>query len=91
MTRTKQLGTHFSEGSRRLWSAMKERGWKQTDLARALGKKNTGIVNRWLYGDRRPDRNSALLLQKTLGIEVTLWDAEPSEPFTVPSPAKEAA
>jgi hypothetical protein len=95
------LGKHFSEGSRRLWLLLEERGWHQGNLAadvlaaRSPGAPvrtgvTTSVVNRWLYGDRAPDRASALLLQERYGLDPKLWDQAPQEPFTPPA-AREAA
>jgi len=96
------LGKHFSEGSRRLWLLLKERGWDQTDLAADVlaarsqadpsipKRPSTSVVNRWLYGDRAPDRASSLLLQERYGLDPKLWDQAPEEPFTPPA-ARQAA
>jgi hypothetical protein len=105
-----RLGKRFSEGSRRLWLLLEERGWSQGDLAtdvsaartaqtapqppptesRKKKKRNTGVVIRWLYGDRTPDRDFSLLLQGRYGIDAGLWSKRPEEPFTPPG-AREAA
>jgi transcriptional regulator with XRE-family HTH domain len=84
MTRKKLLGRHFSEGARRLWLIMRWRAWSQKELAEALGK-HTSVINRWLYGERSPDRESALLIHKVLGIAPIAWDQHPAQPFTLPS------
>lgn len=51
---------------------------------------NTSVVSRWLYGERAPDRDSALLLKELYGIDARLWSEEPEAPFTPPA-AREAA
>lgn len=85
MDRKKLLGRHFSEGARRLWLTLRKRAWSQKDLAAALGKHNSGLVNRWLYGDRVPNRESALLIYRVLRIPPALWGQHPSRPFTLPT------
>ena len=50
----------------------------------------TSVVSRWLYGERAPDRTSAILLQELYGIDVTLWSKAPVEPFLPPA-ARDAA
>ncbi|WP_437935283.1 helix-turn-helix domain-containing protein [Sorangium sp. So ce341] len=88
LTKT-QLDKRFSEGSRQLWLLMLKRKWTQRELARALGR-NHGVISRWLYGTRAPDRNSVAHVQQVLGIEPSLWAKQPLEPF-VPPAAREAA
>ncbi|MCC6557273.1 MAG: helix-turn-helix transcriptional regulator [Polyangiaceae bacterium] len=85
MTHEAQVGKFFSEGSRRLWREMTKRRWTQVDLARALSKRNSGIVNRWLYGERVPTLASALLIEKVLGIKPERWNQAPKRIFVLPA------
>jgi transcriptional regulator with XRE-family HTH domain len=78
------LGPKFSEAARLVWLAMAERGWSQSDLAREL-ETDTENVCRWLYGDRRPTRPFDRRFRVLLGVDESLWDADPTEPFTPPA------
>ena len=86
-----RLGRHFSEGARRLWLFLAEREWSQGDLAREIATAKDGrgdysaLVNRWLYGGRRPSLEHALLLKKIAGIDPSLWTELSAEPFTPPA------
>lgn len=62
---------------------MQRRGWDQTDLANALGSSN-GVVNRWLYGERRPTAASMAKIYDVLKIKMVAWVQPPSEPFAPP-------
>jgi hypothetical protein len=95
-----RLGKRFSEGARRLWLLMEERGWCQTDLVddmtAALARRaevgqarsrkpTTGLVSRWLYGEREPDRDYAVFLHEEYTIDAALWSKAPEQPFTPPA------
>lgn len=86
-----RLGKKFSEGARRLWLLLAERQWSPMDLANAITaasepkKANrSALVSRWLYGERRPGLEYALLIQRLFGIDPALWRESPAEPFTPP-------
>lgn len=79
MART-TLGTKYSEAARLLWEHAVERHWTHADLSRYLGservKCNTGMLSRWLWGDRKPSRQWAARIQKKIKkIKLDLWDA----------------
>jgi transcriptional regulator with XRE-family HTH domain len=78
------LGLNFSEGARLLWLKMQRKGWSQTDLAGKL-ETSSGVVCRWLYGDRRPTLEFALVIQRVLGIAAGLWHAKPVTKFVLPA------
>jgi transcriptional regulator with XRE-family HTH domain len=82
MIRTGRVGKQMSEGTRALWREMGARKWSQGDLGRELGTKSA-VVNRWLHGDRKPDRTFALRIESLLGIDPALWD-EPLGRASIP-------
>ena len=77
------LGEHFNEGARRLWLAMAKRHETAEDVTRKLGVAR-GMVGRWLYGDRRPDRLSTQKLVEKYRIPATAWDSPPEVAFEIP-------
>jgi len=77
------LGIHFSEGARRLWLVLKERG-PQSKLAAELSV-STGQLTHWLYGDRRPNAKSAAKIQAALDIPAGLWGTDPLGKFEAPA------
>lgn len=78
-----KLGSKFSEGARLLWLACIKNGWSQADL-RALLKCSTGTVNRYLWGDRVPDRVMADRIREVAGVPIPTWDQPPKKAFTPP-------
>ncbi len=66
----------LSEGAVRMKAALVDRGWTQNELARRLGT-SSGLMSRWLNGDRTPDRSSAVQIEKLLGIKPELFDRLP--------------
>lgn len=87
------LGTKYSEAARLLWAYAAERHWTPADLARFLGservKCNTGMLSRWLWGDRKPDRTWAgRIYKKIRAIKTQLWDMEASS-LHLPIPSTE--
>lgn len=78
-----ELGENFNEGARRLWVTMLKRGESAEDVTRSLGVAR-GMVGRWLYGDRRPDRSSTQRLVEKYRIPASAWDEEPTEAFAIP-------
>jgi transcriptional regulator with XRE-family HTH domain len=83
------LGRHFNEGARLLWLALRERDWNQSVAERQLGV-SPGLVNRWLYGERRPGLEHALLIERALGIPASGWHREPALAFEPPAAAAAA-
>lgn len=57
-----------------LQEALNERGWTQNELARQL-ETSSAVVSRWLTGQRRPELEMAVRLQRLLGISVESWIA----------------
>ena len=79
-----QLGQFFSEGSVLLWKATGRYEGGREELTRKLGIAR-GMLSTWLYGDRRPGIDKAVMLAKVLKIPVAAWLAVPSEPFSPPA------
>jgi hypothetical protein len=94
--RRKKLGPRFSEGARHLWLFLKEHQWPPEalalEIAKATGKTYnlSGLVNRWLYGDRKPSRLYANVLKKVAGILTDLWDQPSTDEKFVPPAAQKA-
>jgi transcriptional regulator with XRE-family HTH domain len=84
-----RLGSKFSEGARLLWQTMEARGWTQVELAAEL-EVDSGLVSRWLYGERVPGREMALRIEEKLGIDPKFWGQKPTIAF-VPPAARVAA
>lgn len=59
-------------GRRDLLKALARKGWSQQDLCRKLGVE-PGIVSRWVTGDRTPSLESAIELERVLGIKPKRW------------------
>jgi transcriptional regulator with XRE-family HTH domain len=53
-----------SSAPERLRLRLTELGWSQTDLAKAI-EVSTGVVSRWLSGDRVPSLDMAFRIQKS--------------------------
>lgn len=76
-TRT-SLGPKYSEGARRAWLALDERGWSQTRLSKELRALKVNVNTSFLlHGDRRPGRAAGEALRVLLGIDPSLWDMAP--------------
>lgn len=93
-THRQSLGDHFSEGARVLWVSMGREKLSQEGLRRRLNEHRDadrpmarGVINRWLYGDRKPDGEGRGMLFKSLGIDPSLWECEPRKPFAPPKAA----
>ncbi len=85
MKRTrKNLGPHPTEGLRRLRLAMAERGWQARELAEALGV-DKATPHAWLWADRKPDLDKAVLIERALGVQVDLWSCPPAKPLGAPA------
>lgn len=74
------LGTKYSEAARLLWAYAVDKHWTPADLSRYLGsekvKCNTGMLSRWLWGDRKPSRQWAARIQRKIRtIKLEMWDA----------------
>lgn len=82
------LGPHFSEGARRLWAVVDVLG--RSSVARTLGVQS-GVVGRWLYGDRRPSIECAAKIERELRIPARLFAAAPLEPFVPPAARRPVA
>lgn len=77
MTRN-TLGELQSEGARLLWEHVARAG-SQAALAR-LYDLDTASLSRWLYCERRPDRDSSIKLED-LGIPMRSWGQPPASPI----------
>lgn len=66
------MAKHHGPPAERLREAAKGRGWNQTELSEQLGV-STGVVSRWLKGQRVPCWSSALKIERLLGIPARLW------------------
>ena len=82
MTRT-TVGPHFSEGSRQLWLIMERDGTSAESLRARLGFAR-GVLNRHLYGDQRPDLESAYRILDKTGVEPRLFLQQPKRRFVLP-------
>jgi hypothetical protein len=67
-----ELGDVFSEGARRLWEVMKSESLTPAKITKRL-QCATGLVPRWLYGDRRPGVEWAARIEREFGIPAALW------------------
>ena len=74
------FGPKFSEGARLLWLALREADVSAADMSRALGTGN-GTLHRWLYGDRRPDIDSAVKILDLYDIKPEMWARPPARRF----------
>ena len=71
-TRT-ELGPVFSVGARKLWTVLEREGLSQGKAEKLLGVQSRGLLNRWLYGLRRPGLLSALEMQSRWDIDPATW------------------
>ncbi len=62
---------------------MIERGLSQADI-RAMLRVSSGVIARWLHGERRPSVDQIVQIEKQFGIPAAAWTEVPAEPFTVP-------
>lgn len=58
-----------------LRKALHDRGMKLAELERAINIAN-GTVCRWLSAEKRPDLDSAVAVEKLLGVPVDAWAEE---------------
>jgi hypothetical protein len=77
------VGHEFSEGSRQLWLHMEAAGMSIEALRHRVGF-GRGVLNRHLYGDQRPDLESAFRILDHTGVEPRLFLVKPCEPFVLP-------
>lgn len=77
------LGPKFSEGARLLWEAKVSQQLSIEELRRRI-KASSGMVNLWLYGDKRPGLTYAHRLYVEFGIAVTLWTQKPTATLVLP-------
>jgi hypothetical protein len=82
-TRT-ALGPFFSEGARQVWLQVVMKGTSQEEIRRAIGL-GRGMVNRYLYGDRRVSLDVAVRIESAFGIAPKLWLAPPAKKFRPPT------
>lgn len=83
-TRRKKLGDYFSEGARQLWLAIEARGMSQNKAELQIGAPN-GVLNRWLYGVRRPGMKYVFAIQQHFAIAPESWREASRLPFVAPA------
>ena len=77
------MGRHFSEGTRRAWLEMAERGWSLADLVRESGVERS-VLHRVMYGDRKPSLAVLVGLKKAVGLEAEEFAKSPVRRFVPP-------
>ncbi len=63
--------------------AMEAKGWRGADLADAIGV-DRATPHAWLWADRKPDLEKAVVIERVLGIQVELWTVPPEKPIDPP-------
>lgn len=81
--RRTKVGQYISEGARLLWKKLEERGLTQGQAERLIGT-HPGLLNRWLYGERRPGLKLALDIERIFGVPAITWTVDLLEPFELP-------
>ncbi len=66
----------YTEGAKALWVRLSELGWSQYVLQQKIGAP-TGMVSRWLYGERVPTAKWVSAIEAATGVPSRLW-GEPS-------------
>jgi ribosome-binding protein aMBF1 (putative translation factor) len=61
---------------------MRRAGLTQADLRQELDL-STGVVGRWLRGDRKPQRHWRKALHARFGIPLTAWERKPAKKFSL--------
>jgi hypothetical protein len=73
-TPRRAVGPKFSEAARRLWAEAESRfDGNQAALAESVGA-TSGMLSKWLWGDRKPSLRYGSRIETELGIPVALWD-----------------
>lgn len=70
--RTDRVGERTTEGAKALWAWLQSKAWSQAELAREMGI-TSGLVNKWLHGDRVPGLDYAHALERLTGIATERW------------------
>lgn len=85
-------GGRATKGTEATWEAMRARGWRPCDVARQLGC-HSGLVCRWLHGQRIPRVEWAEKIERLLGVDVRLWAVRLNRPIRahLMKPIKRAA
>lgn len=86
----KHIGAHFSEGARLLWEKIDQLRITAEDVRRGVGA-GSGVVQWWLYGDKRPGIVYAQRLEESFGVPMVAWTQEPTAKFVPPAARKVAA
>ena len=84
-----ELGADFSEAARLLWLAVGTHDGAHAEATRRL-RLSSGMITKYLYGDRRPGRETTERIRAEYGIDSPLWNQPPSEPFCPPAGAEAA-
>jgi transcriptional regulator with XRE-family HTH domain len=80
--RIARLGRCASLGTSLLWRALRRLEWSQNELARRLGV-DSGVVSRWLHGDKRPSLRFAIQLEAFCGVAASAWHKPLPKTFTL--------
>lgn len=81
----RELGKHFSEGSRLVWLWLEQNNVRQADLEREVRERasvSVGHLNRVLYGERPCSLEIAVALRDITGTPVEAWTQPPAEEWT---------
>ncbi|QEC45684.1 helix-turn-helix domain-containing protein [Pseudobacter ginsenosidimutans] len=66
-----QAKTHYRMGlAAKIDDALKAKGWKNQDLAKALNIKSSSLVSKWLSGTHNFTVDTLVLIQMALGIQL---------------------
>lgn len=79
----KHLGDKFCEGARLLWMVIIRRRLTFRDAGDLAGLAE-GVINRFLYGDRLPGRETAETLWRVYEVPFSSWSQRPRATFQVP-------
>jgi transcriptional regulator with XRE-family HTH domain len=77
-----ELGGHFSEGARKIWTRLAEKKIAPHQFATDLGWSRSAIF-KYMHGDQKPDRTRSLVIEKELGIDPADFDKKPVREFSL--------
>lgn len=80
----RKLGKRFSEGARLLWVEIERRGLGRGPAADLIGW-SRGSLTRLLYGDSKPNVDTAALILQQFGIPISSWAESPTVEFVPPA------
>lgn len=71
ITPESQAQTHYRMGlAAKIADAVKSKGWKNQDLAKALNIKSPSLISKWLSGTHNFSVNTLVLIQMVLDIQL---------------------